>query len=218
MPSLRGRRTLPEAGERHDLEALLAERRPVALGILDQLVGFRHPQGPAPALEPVVEDHARDLPALAGARAVAQEPAAAKPHRVRRPVRCGREIVEGLVHAPGAGEMARMGLAGADDAFELGVREQAGAEDALRQVRAVARLRRCDRGHRGGLHQPGRVRACAGDAHGLERVAFVQALAQATDLSGRSLAGLVDEFDNGRRGCARDGRLDGVKAGRDPRT
>ena len=111
-----------------------------------------------------------------------------------------------------------MGFAGADDAFELGVREQAGAEDALRQVRAVARLRRCDRGHRGGLDQTGRVRACAGDAQALERVAFVQALAQATDLSGRSLAGLVDEFDNGRRGCARDGRLDGVKAGRDPRT
>src|SRR3954467_13361379 len=114
--------------------------------------------------------------------------------------------------------MVRMSLAGADDAFELGVREQAGAEDALRQVRAVARLRGCDRGHRGGLDQTGRVRACAGDAHSLERVAFVQALAQATDLSGRSLAGLVDEFDNGRRDCTRDGRLDGVKAGRGPRT
>src|SRR3954468_17567210 len=114
--------------------------------------------------------------------------------------------------------MARMGFAGADDAFELGVREQAGAEDALRQVRAVARLRGCDRGHRGGLDQTGRVRGCAGDAHGLERVAFVQALAQATDLSGRSVAGLVDEFDNGRRGCTRDGRLDWVNAGRDPRT
>src|SRR4051812_334725 len=114
------RRTLPKTGERHDLEPLLAERRPVALGILDQLVGFRHPQGPAPALEPVVEDHARDLPALAGARAVAQEPAPAKPHRVVRSVGCSREIVESLVHAPDAGEMARMSLAGADDAFELG--------------------------------------------------------------------------------------------------
>src|SRR3954471_16200624 len=82
----------------------------------------------------------------------------------------------------------------------------------------VARLRGRDRGHRGGLHQTGRMRGCAGDAHGLERVAFVQALAQATDLSGRALAGLVDEFDNGRRDCTRDGRLDGVKAGRDPRT
>src|SRR3954451_23474718 len=114
--------------------------------------------------------------------------------------------------------MARVSLAGADDSFELGVREQAGAEDAGRQVRAVARLRRCNRGHRGGLDKTGRVRTRAGDAQTLERVAFVQALAQATDLSGRSLAGLVDEFDNGRRDCTRDGRLDGVKAGRGPRT
>ena len=100
MPSLEAdRRALPEAGERHDQQALLAERRPVALGVLDQLVGLRHPHGPAPALEPVVEDDARDLPALAGAGAVAQEPAAAKAHGVRRAVGCGRDDVEGLVHA-----------------------------------------------------------------------------------------------------------------------
>ena len=80
---------LREARERRDQQPLLPERRPVALGVLDQLVGFGDPERPAPALEPVVEEDARDLAALAGAGAVAQKPAAAEAHGVlgARPAR-----------------------------------------------------------------------------------------------------------------------------------
>jgi hypothetical protein len=56
----------------------LTERGPVALRVLDQLVGFRDPDGAAPALEPVVEQDASDLTAFAGTGAIAQEPAAAE--------------------------------------------------------------------------------------------------------------------------------------------
>jgi hypothetical protein len=72
------RRALANASEGNDEEALLAERRPIALRVLDQLVGFRDSDGAPPSLEPVVEQNAGDLAALAGACAVAQEPAAAK--------------------------------------------------------------------------------------------------------------------------------------------
>ena len=70
------RRALAEARERCDQQALLAERRPVALGVLDQLVGLGDPHRTAAALEPVVEQDAGDLTALAGAGAVAEKPAA----------------------------------------------------------------------------------------------------------------------------------------------
>ena len=56
------------------------------------------------------------------------------------------------------------------------------------------------------------MRACAGDAKGLKRIAFAAGL---TVTDGRrrlrrSLAGLVDEFDSGRRGSPRDGARYGV--------
>src|SRR5690242_7384839 len=71
----RDRGALAEARQRHDVGAVAADRRPVALGVLDQLVGFGDPQRPAPALEPVVENDRRNLAALAGAGAVAEKPA-----------------------------------------------------------------------------------------------------------------------------------------------
>ena len=80
----RDRRALAEARERHDVGAVAADRRPVALGVLDQLVGFGDPERAAAALEPVVENDGGDLAALAGAGAVAEEPAAPEAHRVRR--------------------------------------------------------------------------------------------------------------------------------------
>ena len=76
------RGALLEARQRHEVGAVAAERGPVALGILDQLVGFRDPQRAAAALEPVVEDDRGDLAALAGAGAVAEKPAAPEAHRV----------------------------------------------------------------------------------------------------------------------------------------
>ena len=67
------RRALAEARKRHDVGAVAADRRPVALRVLDQLVGFGDPDSAAAALEPVVENDRRDLAALAGAGAVAED-------------------------------------------------------------------------------------------------------------------------------------------------
>src|SRR5581483_2813418 len=110
---------LAETGERCDQQPLHAERRPVALRVLDQLVGLADPDGAPPALQPIVEEDAGDLAALAGASAVAEEPAPAKADRVLRIVARGGDKVEGLVDRPRPGEEIRMGLAGVDDAFEL---------------------------------------------------------------------------------------------------
>ena len=120
------RSTLAEARKRDDVGAVTADRRPVALGILDQLVGFRDPDGLAAAPEPVVEDDCGDLAALAGAGAVAEKPAAAEANSILRVGRCGRNQVIGLVDRVRAGEMRRMCFAGLDNTFELCVGEDAG--------------------------------------------------------------------------------------------
>src|SRR6202011_6280171 len=146
---------LAKASERHDVGAVAADRGPVALGVLDQLVGLRNPDRAAAALEPVVEDDAGDLAALAGAGAVAEKPAAPEAQRVQRVRRRGRDEIVGLVDRVGAGEMTGMGLAGIDDAFELRVREDAAGQDAGRQMWPVRRARRRDRGHGGRLHELG---------------------------------------------------------------
>ena len=122
----RDRHALAEARQRHNVGAVAADRGPVAFGILDQLVGFGDPERAeaAPGFrrgrpQPVVENDRRDLAALAGAGTVTEEPAAPEAHGVRR-VFWGRgdEIIS-LVDGVGAGEMARMRLAGIDDALEL---------------------------------------------------------------------------------------------------
>jgi hypothetical protein len=82
MPSEPYRHALLEAGERRDQEPLLTERRPVALGVLDQLVGLRDPDRAPAALQPIVEQHARDLAALARTGAVTEEPAPAEANSV----------------------------------------------------------------------------------------------------------------------------------------
>ncbi len=114
-------RPQPEAGERRDQQPLLPERRPVTLGVVKQFVRLRHPDCTAAAFEPVVEDDARDLAALAGAGAVAEKPAAPETHGVLGLIGRGRDDIEGLVDIPRSGEETRMGLAGIDDAFELRV-------------------------------------------------------------------------------------------------
>ena len=137
---------------------LHAERRPVALRILDQLVGLADPDRAAAALQPVVEQDAGDLPALAGAGAVAEKPAATKANGVLGVVARGGDDVEGRIDRPGAGEEVGMRLAGIDDALELGVRQQAIRDDVRRQMRPIGWLWRRDRGHRRRLHQLGRMR------------------------------------------------------------
>src|SRR6202035_6133781 len=79
----RDRGALAEARKRHDVGAIAADRRPVALGVYDQLVGLRDPQRALAALEPVVEDDAGGLAALAGTGAVTEKPAAPEADRVR---------------------------------------------------------------------------------------------------------------------------------------
>ena len=76
------RRALAEARQRRDQQPFHAERRPVALGVLDQLVGLADPHRAAAALQPVVEQDAGDLTALPRAGAVAQKPAAPESHGV----------------------------------------------------------------------------------------------------------------------------------------
>ena len=189
------RRALAEARQRRDQQPLHAERRPVALRILDQLVGLRDPDRAAAALQPVVEQDAGDLAALAGAGAVAQKPAAAEAHGVLGVIGRGRDDIEGLVDRPGSGEMAAMGLAGIDDAFELGVGQEAIGDDVGRQVRPIGRLRRRDRGHRGRLHELGRMRLRTGDADRLQRVCLIERIGQAAALGRRPVDGLIGELD-----------------------
>ena len=134
----RDRGALTEARQRHDVGAVAADRRPVALGILDQFVGFRDPDRAAAALEPVVEDDRGDLAALAGAGAVAEKPAAPEAHGIRGIGGCGRDEIVGFVDGVGAGEMAGMSFAGIDHALELRVGQDAGRQQPRRQMRPVA--------------------------------------------------------------------------------
>ena len=70
--------------------------------------------------------------------------------------------------------MAGMRFAGIDDALELRVRQDAGGEQARRQMRPVGGAGRGDRGHGGRLHELGRMRRGAREygssaAHSLRR-------------------------------------------------
>jgi len=124
------RRPLTKARKRCDQQAFLSERRPIALGVLEQLVGLRHPDRATAALEPVVEQDASDLSALAGAGAVAKEPAPAKANRILGVVGRGGDDIEGLVNLPRSARKppwaspARMTLSScASDSRPLGRRE-----------------------------------------------------------------------------------------------
>ena len=72
---------LAELAQWDDVGFAAADRRPVAAGVLEQLVGGGQPQRPAAAAQPVVEDDGGDLAALAAAGAIAQHPAAPQTHR-----------------------------------------------------------------------------------------------------------------------------------------
>ena len=191
----RDRRALAEARQRHDVGAVAADRGPVALGVLDQFVGFRDPDRAAAALEPVVEDDRGDLAALAGAGAVAEKPAAPEADRAFGIFRGRRDEVVGLVDGVGPGEMAGMRLAGIDDALELRVGQDAGREQPRRQMRPIGRAGRGDRGHGGRLHELGRMRPRVGNPDRLQRIALVEARGEPCDRGGRPVAGLVGELD-----------------------
>ena len=190
------RRALPEARERRDQQPLLAERRPVALGVLDQLVGFARsrPRGGGPS---------------ASCRAGCRRPGGPFRRRCRRRGTSrggsGRHCsassgaaettskVSSTVHEPG--EVSGMGLAGIDDAFELGVGEEASRDDIGRQMRAIGRLGRRDRGHGRRLHQSRRMRLRSGNTDRLKAVSFIKRLGDAPVFGRRPVDSLVGELD-----------------------
>ena len=67
-----------------------------------------------------------------------------------------------------------MGFARIDHRFQLGIGQQPLFDQTRRQMWAVARLGRCDRGHRRRLHQAGGMRLGTGDADRLERVGLIE--------------------------------------------
>ncbi len=187
-------RTLAEPGQRLDEQPLLPQRRPVALGVLDQGVGLGDPERAAAALEPVVEDHARDLAALARAGAVTEHEPAPEAHRALGVVGRGRDHVEGGVHRPRAREDPGVRLAGEDHRLELSVGQQTGRDQACRQVWPVGRRGRAHAGHRGRLDQRGGMRSGARHAQGLEREGLVEGVVQACGRLRRGRDQLVAEL------------------------
>ena len=198
------RRALPEARKRRDEQPLHAERRPIALRILDQLVGLADPDRATATLQPVVEQDAGDLPSLARAGAVAQEPAAAKANGILRIVARCRHDVKSRIDRPGAREKCRMRLAGIDDALDLGVRQNAVRDDIGWQMWSVGRLWRRDGSHGRRLHEFGRMRLRARDADRLQRVSFIKRIGDLAGIRGHPVDWLVGDF--GRHEI--DGRRD----------
>ena len=176
---------LAEVAERDDVALQSAQRGPVAARVLQQLVGLRQPERLLPAAQAVVEDDGGDLAALAAAGAVAQHPAPAEAHRLRQglaflgdeggidlflvPVIVELAAVDGLPLGADAvlrRQVPGMGLARQHDALELGVRQQAVGDDALRQHRPVGRHGMRHGGHGGGLDQRRRMLDRARHTHG----------------------------------------------------
>src|SRR5258707_13304769 len=94
------RRPLAKARQWRHQQPFHSERRPVALGVLDQLVGLADPHRAAAALQPVIEQDAGDLTALARAGAISQKPAAPESHGILGFVRRGADEVISLVNGP----------------------------------------------------------------------------------------------------------------------
>ena len=111
----------------------------------------------------------------------------------------------------------RMGLAGIDDGFELGVGQQAVGDDVRRQMRPIGGLRRRDRRHRGRLHELGRMRLGAGNTDRLQAVFFIERIGDAAAFRRRPVDGLVGEFDaSGSLAGARRCRTRRMAVGRAP--
>ena len=199
------RRALAKPRQRRDQQALLSERRPVALGVLDQLVGFGDPDRAAASLEPVVEQDAGDLAALAGAGTVAEKPAAVEADGILGIIRCRRDESERVIDGPRAGEISAVRFAGVDDALELGVGEQAIGNEVARKMWLIGRLRRRHRGHGGGLHEPGRMGLRSGNTNRLKRVSFIKRIRDSVAFRRLPVDGLISELDAGRFDVLRSG-------------
>src|SRR5205085_6460768 len=110
-------------------------------------------------------------------------------------VACGRHNIKGRIDRPRACKKLGMRLAGIDDALKLGVGQDAIRHDIGRQMWPVRRLRRCDRGHRGGLHEFGRMRMRVRNTDRLQRVFLIKRVGESSAFRRRPLDRLVGEFD-----------------------
>ena len=137
--------------ERLDIEREPAERGPVAARVFEQRFVLRDPQMAAFALEPAVEDHARDLAPLARPGAVAEE----VPHPVGRTLRAGRKRAALVDRGEGSGNVAGEGVDRVDQRFELRDREHAVLNQRGRHEGTQGRRRREDRAHRHRFDQRG---------------------------------------------------------------
>ena len=182
MPLALGYRILlAEAAEGDEVVGLAAYGDPVAARVLDELVGLGEPEGAAAALQPAVEDDGGDLAALAAAGAVAEHPALPELHGAAEArlvavagvcfdltvgaADAAGEVMVGTHAEPGR-QLLLVGLGGEDDAFELGVREGAAADEPDGQQRPRGRPRGPYRGHGGRLDQSGRMGRGAVDEDG----------------------------------------------------
>ena len=173
--------SLPKVCQRDHVLLTSSERGPVPARVFEQVGGGREPERAAPSAEPVVEHDRRDLAALAASGAVAQHPAATEPDlRRERLTVLGSGCIDAHLAAlfraaadglpagayPVAGrKMAVVGLAGEDDALDLGVRQQALGNDAFGQQRAVRGCGVRDGGHGRRLDEWRGMRHRACDAH-----------------------------------------------------
>ena len=213
--------SLPDLAEGEDVCVAPAEGGPVAAGVLEQFVGLGDPEGALASAQPLVEDDGGDLASLAAPRSVSEHPALAEAHRGRKAF--GRLGVGGVVVVPGfrggrvgavdaahgfpsradavsGGEMSVMRLPGEDDAFELGVGEQAVGHDLRGQQRPVCRRGVGDGGHGGGLDEGRGMGPRAGDADGARAPGFVRPRVRARRVvvvPAFGAGGLVGEFGDG---------------------
>ena len=188
------RHALAKARKRRNQQSLHAKRRPVALRILDQLIGLADPDRASATLQPVVEQDPRDLPSLARAGAIAQEPAATKTNGILSVVARGRHDVKSRIDRPGASEKCRMRFASINDALELGVRQDAVRHDIGRQMWSIGRLWRRDGGHGCRLHELGRMRLRTRDADRLQCVSLIKRIGDLAGIRGNPVDWLVGDF------------------------
>jgi hypothetical protein len=81
-------------------------RAPPSRAAHPRSVGFRDPQRLAAAFEPIVEEDARDLAALAGALAIAEIEASAKANGILSAIRRDANAIEAFIDEERTGEMA----------------------------------------------------------------------------------------------------------------
>jgi len=188
------RHALSEARQRRDQQPLHAERGPVALRILDQLVGFADPDRAPVALSQLssrIPATCRPLPA----------PVPSPRNQPRRKrtafsASSGAAATTSNVEStrPGTSEKCRMRFAGIDDALELGVRQNTVYYYIGWQMRSVGRLWRRDGGHGCRLHELGRMRLRTQNADRLQRVSFIKRIGDLAGTRGNPVDRLVGDF------------------------